>query len=60
MLLVPNQRALLFVDPATGRSRLAWNPGEGITATPHVVDSRVFVLSNNGYLYSLHVPGGRG
>lgn len=60
MLLVPNQRALLFVDPVTGRSRLSWNPGEGITATPRVVDSRIFVLSNNGYLYALRVNGGRG
>lgn len=60
MLLVPNQRALLFVDPVTGRSRLSWNPGEGITATPRVVESKVYVLSNNGYLYALRVKGGRG
>lgn len=60
MLLVPNQRALLFVDPVTGRSRLSWNPGEGITATPRVVDSKVYVLSNNGFLYALRVKGGRG
>jgi outer membrane protein assembly factor BamB len=60
MLLVPNQRALLFVDPVTGRSRLSWNPGEGITASPRVVESKVYVLSNNGYLYALRVKGSRG
>jgi outer membrane protein assembly factor BamB len=57
MLLVPNQRALLFVDPVTGRSRLSWNPGEGITASPRVVESKIYVLSNNGYLYALRVRG---
>jgi outer membrane protein assembly factor BamB len=60
MLLVPNQKALLFVDPATGRTRLAWNPGDGITASPLAVESKVFVLSNNGYLYALRVKGSRG
>lgn len=60
MLLVPNQRALLFVDAATGRSRMSWNPGSGITAPVRAVDSKVFVLSNNGFLYALRVKGGRG
>jgi outer membrane protein assembly factor BamB len=53
MLLVPDERALLFVDPTTGQSRLAWNPGAGITAPPFVVGSRVYVLSNKAYLYAL-------
>ncbi|MBN8225958.1 PQQ-binding-like beta-propeller repeat protein [Corallococcus macrosporus] len=53
MLLVPNERALLFVDPTTGKTRLSWNPGTGISAPPFVVGSRVYVLSNNAYLYSL-------
>ncbi|MBN9685406.1 MULTISPECIES: outer membrane protein assembly factor BamB family protein [unclassified Corallococcus] len=53
MLLVPNERALLFVDPTTGKSRMAWNPGVGISAPPFVVGSRVYVLSNNAYLYAL-------
>jgi outer membrane protein assembly factor BamB len=60
MLLVPIQRSLLFVDPKTGKSRVAWNPGDGITATPFVAGSQVFVLSNNGWLYALDVNGIRG
>jgi outer membrane protein assembly factor BamB len=60
MLLVPNQRALLFVDPRTGQSRLAWNPGDGITAAPRIMGSTAYVLSNNGYLYALRLRGGGG
>jgi outer membrane protein assembly factor BamB len=60
MLLVPNQRALLFVDPKTGQSRLAWNPGDGISAAPQVQGSTAYVLSNNGYLYALHLRGNGG
>jgi len=60
MLLVPIQRSLLFLDPKTGKSRVAWNPGDGISATPFVRGSQVFVLSNNGYLYALDVNGIRG
>ena len=60
MLLVPAQRSLLFVDPRTGQSRLAWNPGEGISAPPRVVGGKVYVLSNNGYLYSLRLDGRSG
>lgn len=60
MLLVPNQRALLFVDPRTGQSRLSWNPGHGITATPSVAGSTAYVLSNNGFLYALRLQGSGG
>ncbi|QSQ26200.1 PQQ-binding-like beta-propeller repeat protein [Pyxidicoccus parkwayensis] len=60
MLLVPIQRSLLFVDPRTGRSRVSWNPGSGITATPFVRGNQVYVLSNNGFLYALDVNGIRG
>jgi len=60
MLLVPAQRSLLFVDPRTGESRLAWNPGEGISAPPRVVGGKLYVLSNNGYLYSLRLDGRSG
>ena len=60
MLLVPAQRSLLFVDPRTGRSRLAWNPGDGISATPRVVGGKLYVLSNNGYLYALRLDGRSG
>ncbi|MGZ3458663.1 MAG: outer membrane protein assembly factor BamB family protein, partial [Archangium sp.] len=57
MLLVPAQHSLLFVDPRTGQSRLAWNPSEGISAPPRVVGAKAFVLSNNGYLYALRLNG---
>jgi outer membrane protein assembly factor BamB len=60
MLLVPNQRSLLFMDPRTGQSRLAWDPGEGVSAAPGVEGSTAYVLSNNGYLYALHLRGGGG
>ncbi|WP_309887512.1 PQQ-binding-like beta-propeller repeat protein [Archangium sp.] len=60
MLLVPAQRSLLFVDPRTGRSRLAWNPGDGISAPPRVVGARMYVLSNNGYLYAVRLDGRSG
>ena len=57
MLLVPNYRSLLFVDPTTGQSRLAWNPGDGVSAAPQVAGSTAYVLSNNGYLYALRLRG---
>jgi outer membrane protein assembly factor BamB len=60
MLLVPAQRSLLFVDPRTGRSRLAWNPAEGVSAPPRVVGARMYVLSNNGYLYAVRLDGRSG
>jgi outer membrane protein assembly factor BamB len=60
MLLVPAQHSLLFVDPRTGRSRIAWNPGKGISAPPRVVGTKAYVLSNNGYLYALRLDGRSG
>ena len=60
MLLVPIQRSLLFVDPSTGRTRLTWNPAEGVSAPVQVVGGRVYVLSNNGYLYALRLDGRSG
>lgn len=57
MLLVPAQRALLFVDPRTGQTNLAWNPSSGISATPRIVGGRAFVLSNNGYIYAIRLDG---
>lgn len=59
-LVLPTTDALLFIDPITGRSQLAWNPGRGISATPHVFGSRMYVLSNMGYLYALRIEGGAG
>ncbi|PTL85879.1 PQQ-binding-like beta-propeller repeat protein [Vitiosangium sp. GDMCC 1.1324] len=60
MILVPAQRSLLFVDPRTGRSHMAWNPGEGVSAPPRVVGAKAYVLSNNGYLYALRLNGRSG
>lgn len=60
LLLVPTNKALLFVDPATGRPRVSWDPGKGISATPLWADQRLFVLSNLGHLYALELYGRRG
>ncbi|QRN92829.1 PQQ-binding-like beta-propeller repeat protein [Archangium violaceum] len=60
MLLVPVQRSLLFVDPRTGQARMAWDPGEGVSAPPRVVGTKAYVLSNNGYLYALRLDGRSG
>lgn len=60
MLLVPAQRSLLFVDPRTGQSRMVWDPGQGISATPRVVGGKAYVLSNSGYLYELRLDGRSG
>lgn len=57
MLLVPTSSSLLFLEPKTGRSRVSWNPGSGITAPPFAAGRQLFVLSNNGYLYSLNMNG---
>ncbi|MBF5040875.1 PQQ-binding-like beta-propeller repeat protein [Aggregicoccus sp. 17bor-14] len=60
MVIVPNEEALLFVDPKTGRKELSWNPGKGVTATPFVAQSQLYVLSNLGGLYALELHGGPG
>ncbi len=54
-LLVPAHHALLFVNPVTGRSELAWDPGQGVSATPLIRGQRAFILSNLGYLYALRL-----
>lgn len=60
LLIVPTNGALIFVDPSTGRSRVSWDPGKGVSATPVFADSRLYVLSNLGYLYALELYGRRG
>ena len=57
MLVVPVDRALLFLDSATGRARLRWDPGQGVTASPAAAARRLYVLSNAGYLYALRWRG---
>ncbi|MFT3836089.1 MAG: PQQ-binding-like beta-propeller repeat protein [Myxococcaceae bacterium] len=56
-LVVPTSTGLLFVDPASGHPRLGWNPGKGVTATPVQDGKRLYVLSNLGTLFALHLYG---
>jgi outer membrane protein assembly factor BamB len=58
MLVVPTAHALVFVDPAAGRARTAWNPGKGITATPTRSGSRLYILSNLGTVFAMRLKGG--
>ena len=55
--MVPTATGLLFVDPASGHPKLAWNPGRGVTATPAQDGKRLYVLSNLGTLFALHLYG---
>ncbi len=59
LLLVPTGKALLFVDPVSGRILRRFDPGKGVTATPGVFGPDALVLSNLGFVYGLHVthPG---
>ncbi len=58
MLVVPTSTSLVFVDPAAGRARTAWNPGKGISATPTRSGSRLYVLSNLGTVFAMRLKGG--
>ena len=60
MLVVPVDRALLFLDPSTGRRKLRWDPGQGVSAPPAGAARRLYVLSNTGYLYALRWRGRAG
>ena len=59
LLLVPTGKALLFVDPVSGKVLRRFDPGKGVTATPGVYGPDALVLSNLGFVYGLHVtqPG---
>ncbi|HME89858.1 MAG TPA: PQQ-binding-like beta-propeller repeat protein, partial [Myxococcaceae bacterium] len=57
LLIVPTTGPLVFVDPVTGHVRSFWNPGKGVSATPLWAHSRLYVLSNLGYLYSIRLHG---
>lgn len=53
-LLVPAQEGgLRFVEPSTGRTLQAFDGGAGVTGTPAVRGSRVYVLSDGSRLYAL-------
>jgi outer membrane protein assembly factor BamB len=57
LLIVPTGEALLFLDASSGKARSFWNPGKGVTATPLWDHSRLYVLSNLGYLYAMRLNG---
>jgi len=56
-LVVPTSTGLMFVDPQSGHARLGWNPGRGVTATPVQDGKRLYVLSNLGTVFALHLYG---
>ncbi|MGQ0506590.1 MAG: outer membrane protein assembly factor BamB family protein [Myxococcaceae bacterium] len=60
MLIVPADGALVFVDPQSGTPRLSWDPGQGVSAAPRLLDSRLYVLSNSGTLFAMHLAGSGG
>lgn len=56
LLVVPLSTSLLFLEPASGRTRAEWDPGEGVTATPLWTGTRLVVLSNDGFVYAMSLP----
>ena len=59
MLVVPLNDVLVFVDPLTGKEKVGWDPGQGVSATPVWTGTRLYVLSNLGFLYAMRLAGGR-
>ncbi len=55
MLAVPNTKALLWLDPASGRLLRRFDPGTGVSAPVAGTGRRVYVLSNGGDLVALDV-----
>jgi outer membrane protein assembly factor BamB len=54
-LVFPLTTGLAFADPATGVIKVEWDPGNGVSATPLWSGSRLYVLSNMGFLYSMRL-----
>lgn len=59
-VVVPTSTALAFVEPTSGKVRVMWNPGRGVTASPagHSsmrFGSRLYVLSNLGTVFALQL-----
>jgi outer membrane protein assembly factor BamB len=54
-VLVPNGKALLWLDAGTGHRLVSFDPGTGVSASPAVNGGRVYVLSNAGALVALDV-----
>jgi len=59
LLLVPINDSLVYVEALTGKQQVSWDPGQGVTATPAWSGSKLYVLSNMGYLYALRLAGGK-
>jgi outer membrane protein assembly factor BamB len=55
LLIVPTGQALVFLDAASGKARSFWNPGKGVSAAPLWDHSRLYVLSNLGFLYAMRL-----
>lgn len=54
-LAVPVGKALLLIDPPSGRLLRLFDPGTGVSATPAVVGRRAYLLSNGSALIALDV-----
>lgn len=52
-VLVPATTGILILDLASGKTLRRLDPGTGSSATPAVLDSRVYVLSNGGDLVAV-------
>lgn len=50
LLLVPNTKGLLFMEGYTGQMLRNFTRGDGITASPAVVGTRLYALTNGGEL----------
>jgi outer membrane protein assembly factor BamB len=53
LLLAIERGPLVAVDALTGRTRGAFNPGSGFSASPLVIPGAAFAISNAGVLFSL-------
>lgn len=60
LLFVPTTGALVAVDTSTGKAKLAWDPGKGVSASPVRHGRRLYVLSNLGSVFALRLVGSGG
>jgi len=58
LIIAPTGEGLIFLDASNGKARSFWNPGKGVTASPLWSRSQLYVLSNLGFLYAMHLTGG--
>lgn len=56
LLMVATDGPLYFLDARSGRALgRGFNPGRGIAAAPGLSGRGLYVLSNNGWLYAMHL-----